>query len=278
MVGVMGATDRSGSSRRRKSAKPPDGYDSSAFASFAVTVDIVILAVVDAQLQVLLVRRKGDPYKGVWGLPGGFKNPDETLDEAAQRELREETGVDAPRHLTQFGAYGDPGRDPRTNVVTIAYLAVTPKVGEIIAGSDADDAALWPVAEFIDGPLDLAFDHERILRDAIDRAADELDNTDLATAFVGPTFTLSELQNVYEALWGDDLDAANFRRSLSPPTTSATPTPNAMFIEPTGKRAAAGPRGGRPAEIYRASTAWKTGSPVKRSRKRKNPKQPRRGS
>jgi 8-oxo-dGTP diphosphatase len=278
MVRVMGATERSGSSRRRKSAKPPDGYDSSAFGSFAVTVDVVILAVVDAQLQVLLVRRKADPYEGAWALPGGFKNPDETLDEAARRELREETGVDAPRHLTQFGAYGDPGRDPRTNVVTIAYLAVTPEVGEIIAGSDADDAALWPVSEFIDGPIDLAFDHERILRDAIDRAADELDNTDLATAFVGPTFTLSELQNVYEALWGDDLDAANFRRSLSPPTTSATPTSNALFIEPTGERAAAGPRGGRPAAIYRASAAWETGSPVKRSRKRKNPKRPRQES
>jgi 8-oxo-dGTP diphosphatase len=278
MICVMGATDRSGSSRRRKSAKPPDGYDSSAFASFAVTVDIVILAVVDAQLQVLLIQRTGDPYERVWALPGGFKNPDETLDEAARRELREETGVDAPRHLTQFGAYGDPGRDPRTNVVTIAYLAVTPEVGEIIAGSDADDAALWPVAEIIDGSLDLAFDHEQILRDAIDRAAEEIDNTDLATAFVGPTFTLSELQNVYEALWGADLDAANFRRSLSPPITSAMSVPDAVFIEPTGTRAAAGPRGGRPAEIYRAGEAWETGSPIKRSRKRKKPKRPKRQS
>jgi 8-oxo-dGTP diphosphatase len=169
-------------------------------------------------------------------------------------------------------------RELRTNVVTIAYLAVTSEVGEIIAGSDADDAALWPVAEIIDGPIDLAFDHEQILHDAIDRAADELDNTDLATAFVGPPFTLSELQNVYEALWGDDLDAANFRRSLSPPITSAMSIPDALFIEPTGERAAAGPRGGRPAEIYRAGQAWETGSPIKRSRKQKKPKRPERQS
>ena len=158
----MAAAERSGSSRRPKTARPPDGYDPSAFPSFAVTVDIVILTVIDAQLQVLLVRRNADPHEGAWALPGGFKRPDETLDDAATRELREETGVQAPRHLAQFGAYGDPGRDPRTNVVTIGYLAVTADVGEIIAGSDADDARLWSVAEILDGPVDLAFDHERI--------------------------------------------------------------------------------------------------------------------
>ena len=268
----MAAANRSGSSRPRKAATPPDGYDPSAFPSFAVTVDIVILTVIDAQLQVLLVRRKADPFEGLWALPGGFKRPDETLDDAAIRELREETGVRAPRHLAQFGAYGDPGRDPRTNIVTIAYLAVTPDVGEIIAGSDADDARLWPVAEILDGPVDLAFDHERILRDAVERAADDLDDTDLATAFVGPTFTLSELQTVYEAIWDEQLDSANFRRSLTPPPSS--PSIAAMsaaledfFVEPTGERAPAGPKGGRPAELYRAGSAWTEGSPIKRSRK-----------
>ena len=268
----MAAAERSGSSRRSKAAKPPDGYDDSAFPTFAVTVDIVILTVVDAELQVLLVRRKADPYEGAWALPGGFKRPDETLDDAAIRELGEETGVDAPRHLAQFGAYGDPGRDPRTNVVTVGYLAVTAEVGEIVAGSDADDARLWPVADALEGDLALAFDHERILRDAVDRAADDLDDTDLATAFVGPTFTLSELQTVYEAIWDEQLDAANFRRSLTPPTSGpavaamATP-PDDTFVEPTGERAPAGPKGGRPAELYRAGKAWTTGSPIKRSRK-----------
>ena len=82
-----------------------------------------------------------------WALPGGFKRPDETLDDAARRELREETGVIAPQHLAQFGAYGDPGRDPRTNVVTVAYLAVTPDPGSLRAGTDAAAARLWPVAD-----------------------------------------------------------------------------------------------------------------------------------
>jgi 8-oxo-dGTP diphosphatase len=180
--------------------------------------------------------------------------------------------VRAPRHLAQFGAYGDPGRDPRTNVVTIAYLAVTPDVGEIIAGSDADDARLWPVAEILDGPVDLAFDHERILRDAVERAADDLDDTDLATAFVGPTFTLSELQTVYEAIWDEQLDSANFRRSLTPPPSNPSVAVMSaaledFFVEPTGERAPAGPKGGRPAELYRAGSAWTDGSPIKRSRK-----------
>ena len=199
--------------RRHRS---PAGYDASAFPSFAVTVDVVILTMVAGHLHVLLVRRQADPYAGAWALPGGFKRPDETLDQAAARELREETGVVAPTHLAQFGAYGDPDRDPRTNVVTIAYLAVTPEVGEIMAGSDADEAQLWPVAAAVQ-QLDLAFDHRRILADAIERAADKLEQTDLATAFVGPTFTLSELQNVYEELWDADIDPANFRRSLSAP-------------------------------------------------------------
>src|SRR5262245_6290457 len=210
----------------RDGHRSPKGYDTSAFPPFAVTVDVVILTMVEGRLHVLLVRRNADPYAGAWALPGGFKRPDETLDEAAARELREETGVTAPKHLAQFGAYGDPGRDPRTNVVTVAYLAVTPEVGAILAGSDADEAQLWPVAEAVQ-QLELAFDHHRILADAVERAAEKLEQTDLATAFVGPTFTLSELQNVYEELWDADIDPANFRRSLAtpPPAPAAAAAP-----------------------------------------------------
>src|SRR5262245_17807573 len=94
----------------------PPGYDPSRFPAFAVTVDVVILTMSDGDLHVLLVRRGEAPFKGVWAIPGGFKRPDETLAEAARRELAEETGVDVPSLLTQFGAYGDPGRDPRMNV------------------------------------------------------------------------------------------------------------------------------------------------------------------
>ena len=118
---------------------------------FAVTVDVVILTVVDGVLNVVLVERRGDPYAGSWAVPGGFKKPEESLDDAAARELREETGIEAPERLEQFGAYGDPGRDPRGNVVSIAFLAVGPDVPELIAGSDAADARLWPVADVVDG-------------------------------------------------------------------------------------------------------------------------------
>ena len=221
------------------------------------------MSVVDEQLTVLLVRRKADSYEGRWALPGGVKLPDESLDQAAAHELREETGVIAPSHLAQFGTYGDPDRDPRGNVVTVGYLAVTPAVGAIQAGTDAGDARLFPVADVLAGSIDLAFDHDRILADAVDRAADQLEDSGLATAFVGTKFTLTELQSVYEAVWGDDLDAANFRRSLS------SPAPEVDYVISTGERAVAGPKGGRPPELFEAGDAWSWGSPVKRSKRQR---------
>src|SRR6476469_9351633 len=139
----------------------PASYDPSAFPAFAVTVDIVILTMSENVLHVLLVRRGEDPFQGMWAIPGGFKRPTETLDEAAKRELSEETGVDAASLLTQFGAYGDPERDPRMNVVTVAYLAVLRDVGSVVAGSDAADALLVPVSEVLNEHLDLAFDHQQ---------------------------------------------------------------------------------------------------------------------
>ena len=177
-------------------------------------MDVVILTMAEGALQVLLVRRGEEPFKGMWATPGGFKRPDETLDEAARRELSEETGVDVPSLLTQFGAYGDPGRDPRMNVVTVAYLAVLRDVGAIVAGTDAEHAALVPVSDVLEHRVELAFDHPRIVRDAIERVRVELEVSGIATAFVGTTFTMAELRAVYEAIWGVQLDAANFRRSL----------------------------------------------------------------
>src|SRR3990170_2603210 len=145
----------------------PEGYDPSRFQAFAVTVDVVILTMSDSRLHVLLVRRGEAPFEGMLAIPGGFKRPAETLDEAAKRELREETGVDAASPLTQFGAYGYPERDPRMNVVTVGYLAVLRDVGAIVAGTDAADAALFPVSDVLNGKLELAFDHQRIARDPL---------------------------------------------------------------------------------------------------------------
>ena len=209
----------------------------------------------DGTLHVLLVRRGEAPFAGMWAIPGGFKRPTETLDEAAKRELREETGVDAASVLAQFGAYGDPERDPRMSVVTIAYLAVLRDVGAVVAGSDAADASLVPVSDVLNEKIDLAFDHTGIVHDAIERVRVELEVSGIATAFVGTTFTLAELRAVYEAIWGVQLDAANFRRSLVGADG---------WVIPTGRTARPGPGGGRPAELYRAGRAWSHGAPIQR--------------
>ena len=240
--------------RTRDTSTPAD-YDPSQFPAFAVTVDVVILTMSEGMLHVLLVCRGEAPFEGMWAIPGGFKRPTETLDDAAKRELAEETGVDAASLLTQFGAYGDPARDPRMNVVTIAYLAVLRDVGSVVAGADAAAAALIPVTDVLNGKIDLAFDHLQIVRDAIERVRLELEVTGIATAFVGSTFTLADLRAVYEAVWGVQLDAANFRRSV---------VAEDGWVIPTGRRAQPGPAGGRPAELYRAGRAWNHGGPIHR--------------
>jgi 8-oxo-dGTP diphosphatase len=230
-------------------------YDPSEFPAFAVTVDIVVLTLVEGRLHVLLVRRGVPPFEGMWAIPGGFKRPDESLDDAAQRELLEETGVDGASLLRQFGAYGDPGRDPRMNVVTIAYLAVLRDVQGIAGGTDAAAAELVPISKALSGRSELAFDHRRILRDAAERVRTDLGLTGIATAFVGPTFTLAELRAVYEEVWGVELDPANFRRSV---------LAEDGWVIPTGRRARPGATGGKPAELYRAGRMWRHGAPIRR--------------
>ncbi|HEX4931148.1 MAG TPA: NUDIX domain-containing protein [Gaiellaceae bacterium] len=245
------------------SARPLADYDPSLFPAFAVTVDVVILTMVERTLNLLLVRRGQEPFEGMWAIPGGFKRPHETLDEAARRELAEETGVDVPSLLTQFGAYGDPGRDPRMNVVTVGYLAVLRDVGAITAGTDAAEADLVPASDVLHGKLPLAFDHLRLVRDAIERVRVELEVSGIATAFVGTTFTIAELRAVYEAIWGVQLDAANFRRTI---------VSEDGWVIPTGRRTQPGPEGGRPAELFRAGRAWNRGGPIhllQRRRERK---------
>jgi 8-oxo-dGTP diphosphatase len=242
---------------KTRTGQAPAGYDPTDYPAFAVTVDVVILTMSEGLLHALLVRRGEEPFEGMWAIPGGFKRPTETLDEAARRELSEETGVDVPSLLTQFGAYGDPERDPRTNVVTVGYLAVLRDVGAIVAGTDAAEASLTPVSDVLNGKLDLAFDHAQIVRDAIERVRVELEVSGVATAFVGTTFTLAELRTVYEAVWGVQLDAANFRRSVA----------EGEWVIPTGRRAQPGPAGGRPAELFKAGRAWNRGGPIHRLRR-----------
>ncbi|MEP7048251.1 MAG: NUDIX domain-containing protein [Ilumatobacteraceae bacterium] len=217
-------------------------YDLNDYPRFEVTVDIALFSVIDRALHVLLVQRGEQTERNKWALPGGFKKADETLDQAAARELVEETNVTAPRHLAQFRAYGDPGRDPRGNVVTVAYLAAVPTPAKVVGGSDARHAAVVPVADVLTGKRKLAFDHRRIVTDAVDHIAGQLEGSDLAFAFLHPSFALSDLRGVHEAITGKQLDPANFRRDV----LGADPP----LLRATGRRANSGVGGGRPAELF----------------------------
>ncbi|GIF25792.1 NUDIX hydrolase [Paractinoplanes tereljensis] len=205
-----------------------------------VAVDLVLLTIRQAALHVLLVRRGIPPFLGQWALPGGFVLPDEDLFVAAERELREETGVSAGAgHLEQLATYGAPGRDPRGRVFAVAYLALVPDLPVPVAGSDAASASWQPVPA-----TGLAFDHDTILADGLERARSKLEYTPLATAFCAPSFTIAELREVYETVWTTRLDPRNFHRKV----TSAE-----GFIEPTGETVIR--ERGRPAQLFRRGSA-----------------------
>lgn len=135
-----------------------------------LTVDMVLLAVHNDTLHVLLIKRGWPPFEGAWALPGGYVDEGETFDTAARRELQEETNLVAPEHLARVDVYGDPGRDPRGRVVSVAYVAVLPTMPTPTAGDDAREAQWTPVADVLAVPEGLAFDHHRILTDAVARA------------------------------------------------------------------------------------------------------------
>jgi 8-oxo-dGTP diphosphatase len=223
-----------------------DGYDPRAYPPVAVTVDVAILTVRDGRLCVLLVRRGTPPYQGRWALPGGFVREREDIEAAARRELAEETGLGATGHLEQLRCYGRPGRDPRMRVISVAYLALLPDPPDPAAGTDAADARYWPVDEGAtvstppaSPPVRLAFDHDEILADAVERARAKLEYTSLAATFLAEPFTIADLRRVYEAVWGVPLHPANFRRKV-------LSTPG--LVVPTGEERATG-RGW--AELYR---------------------------
>ena len=218
-------------------------YDPQAFPAFAVTVDVVVLTV-DETLSVLLIERGAQPFAGSLALPGGFVLPEESADEAARRELIEETGVAeadlAGVYLEQLATFSGPDRDPRMRVVSVAYLALSPAKPEPTPGTDAAAARWVPVSEALNGHL--AFDHAEILAAGLERARSKLEYTTLAASLAGTDFTLGELQHVYEATWGCELERANFRRKVL-----ATPG----FVTKTRHRRV-GDAGGAPASVYRA--------------------------
>lgn len=247
---------------------PP--YDPSTFPPFAVTVDLVVLTVRRHALCALVVRRGETPFQGRWALPGGFVRMDEGLGSAAARELVEETGLCAHdpakpavgngAHLEQLATYGDPARDPRMRVVSVAHLALAPDLPA--PGRGRRQQRALGVGRGSAAPrhrtggeqaAPLAFDHARILADGVERARSKIEYSSLATAFCPPEFTVGELRRVYEAVWGVVLDPRNFHRKV-------TGTPG--FLVPSGGTTTR--QGGRPAQLFRAGAATVLNPPMLR--------------
>lgn len=238
-------------------------YDPASFPPFAVAADLAIFTIRAWLLAVLLVQRRDHPFRGYWALPGGFVRADESTDQAARRELAEETGVsDFTGHLEQLRTYSDPGRDPRMRVVSVAHVALAPDLPEARAGGDAAAARWWPVEDVgLDDAsaegLPLAFDHARILADARDRVRGKLEYTTLAAAFVDEPFTLADLRRVYAAVWGSAPDLGNFRRKV-------LGTEGFVVEARRSPAAAAGAAGGRPPLLYRRGYATTLHPPLLR--------------
>ena len=195
----------------------------------AVAVDIVLFTIRDRKLHVLLIKRLAKPFEGRYALPGGFVGEEESLDRAAVRELREETGVDRV-YLEQLYSFGDPKRDPRGRIISVAYYALVPQTQSLHAGTDASDASWFPMDEV----PPLAFDHRKILDYAQQRLRNKLDYTSVGFELLPAKFTLGELQMVHEAILGEPLDKRNFR----PENRSARNRAGAQRV--AGDRAQAG--------------------------------------
>lgn len=201
----------------------------------AVTVDVVIFSLRTERLKVLLVQRGEEPFKGMWALPGGFVHIDEGLEEAALRELHEETGVQEA-YLEQLYTYGEPERDPRGRVITVAYFALIPTDApvQVAASGDACDVRWVPIEDL----PELAFDHDQIVAYALRRLRYKLEYSAVGFELLPELFTLSEIQQTYEMILGEKLDKRNFRRRIL----------SARIIEPTDQLRTGE---GRPARLYR---------------------------
>jgi 8-oxo-dGTP diphosphatase len=175
-----------------------------------VTTDVVLFTLRERALCVLLIERSNTPYQGMWALPGGFLEIAEDLEACAKRELQEETGIEGV-YLEQLYTFGAPDRDPRERIISVTYFALTrsdtlqPK-----AASDAARVAWFAVSEL----PELAFDHEEIIQLARQRLVAKLNYSTIAFQLLPESFTLSQLQSVYETLLGEPLDKRNFRKAM----------------------------------------------------------------
>jgi len=179
-------------------------------ARISLTVDAVIFGYDHKTLRVLLIERKYDPFQGAWALPGGFVNQEESLDHAAQRELEEETGMKKV-YLEQLFTFGEPGRDPRGRVVTVAYFALVNLIDHPVrASSDAKKASWFPVNSL----PPLAFDHKEVIATALNRLRGKVRYQPIGFELLPVKFTLRHLQALYETILGAPLDKRNFRKKI----------------------------------------------------------------
>lgn len=213
----------------------PETYDASRYERPSVTVDVVIFTLLEKELNVLLVKRRRWPYDGHWAIPGGFINMDESLEQAARRELEEETGV-RDIYLEQLYTFGAPRRDPRTRVISVAYVAIIRADDQTLRSSEETTDVCWyPVTRL---PGALAFDHDHILATALDRLRSKLEYTTLAFQLLPEVFSILELKHIYEQILGEELDKGNFYRKIK----------DARVLEDTGMRREGR---GRPTTLYR---------------------------
>lgn len=216
-------------------------YDINKYERPSVTVDVVMMSLRRTDLEVLLVKRRAWPYEGMWAIPGGFVNMNESLETGAKRELQEETGVQDV-YLEQLYTFGDPGRDPRTRVITVVYFALLDAERLQMQVRAADDAVEVGWFSVYDLPS-LAFDHEKILDYALTRLRGKLDYTTIAFNLLPEQFTLRELQRVYEIILHRRMDKRNFRKKIL-----AT-----GILEDSGAKKMEGTH--RPARLYRFNPA-----------------------
>lgn len=187
--------------------KTKNGYEYD-YPRAAMTADCIIFGFDGQELKVLLIKRGVEPYKGKWALPGGFLRMNETIEACASRELKEETTLENA-YMTQFGIYSDVERDPRGRVITTAFYALVPM--SAVHGEDDADEANWFSVNKVPA---LAFDHDRILRDATNHLREDLHFRPIGFELLPEKFTIRQLQRPYEAILGVHFDRRNFMKKM----------------------------------------------------------------
>ena len=204
-------------------------------STYALAIDCIIFGYAQGKLQVALIKRKNEPFKGSWALPGGFVEGDETVEQAAERELKEETGLH-DIYLEQFRVFSQPDRDPRGRVISIGFFAlINSEKVELVATQDAARAQWF----LVDDLPSLAFDHQEIYRYALQTLRNAAKNRPIVFSLLPEQFTLTMLQNLYEQIFDMKFDKRNFRKQIT----------GMNFIQETKKMTRGGQH--RPAKLYR---------------------------